>query len=90
MYQSLALLHRKGYEDYLFVPFTDQTNGHSSYGGGRYLDLRMGQINDGQMVLDFNKAYNPFCTYSSAYSCPVPPPENRLSVAVEAGVMSDH
>ncbi|MBO0358296.1 DUF1684 domain-containing protein [Hymenobacter sp. BT186] len=90
VYQSQDLLRRKGYEDYLFVPFTDLTNGRSSYGGGRYLDLRMGQIQNGQVVLDFNRAYNPFCAYSSAYSCPVPPPENRLPVAVEAGVMSDH
>ena len=90
VYQSLDLLHRKGYEDYLFVPFTDLTNGHTSYGGGRYLDLRMGQIKNGQLVLDFNRAYNPFCAYSTAYSCPVPPPENRLTVAIEAGVMSDH
>ncbi|WP_051167046.1 DUF1684 domain-containing protein [Hymenobacter norwichensis] len=90
VYQSLDLLRRKEYQDYLFVPFTDLTNGRSSYGGGRYLDLRLGQIKDGQLVLDFNRAYNPFCAYSSAYSCPVPPPENRLPVAIEAGVMSDH
>lgn len=90
VFQSLDLQSKKGYEDYLFVPFTDQTNGHTSYGGGRYLDLRMGQIKKDQLVLDFNRAYNPFCAYSAAYSCPVPPAENRLSVAIEAGVMSDH
>jgi uncharacterized protein (DUF1684 family) len=90
VYQSQDLLHRQGYEDYLFVPFTDLTNGHTSYGGGRYLDLRMGQIKGGQVALDFNRAYNPFCAYSSGYSCPVPPPENRLPVAIEAGVMSNH
>jgi uncharacterized protein (DUF1684 family) len=90
VYQSLDLQRRKGYEDYLFVPFTDQSNGHTSYGGGRYLDLRRGQIKEGQLALDFNRAYNPFCAYSAAYSCPVPPAENRLSVAIEAGVRSDH
>lgn len=90
VYQSLDLQRTKGYEDYLFIPFTDQTNGHTSYGGGRYIDLRMAQIKNGQLVLDFNRAYNPFCAYSSAYSCPVPPVENRLQVAIEAGVMSDH
>jgi len=90
VYQSLDLLRTKEYKDYLIVPFTDQTNGHSSYGGGRYIDLRVGQIKNGQLALDFNCAYNPFCAYSSAYSCPIPPAENRLQVAIEAGVKSDH
>jgi uncharacterized protein (DUF1684 family) len=90
IYQSLDLIQKEGYQDYLFVPFTDRTNGHSSYGGGRYLDLRLGQIQNGQVVLDFNRAYNPFCAYGGQYSCPVPPAENRLPVAIKAGVMSDH
>jgi uncharacterized protein (DUF1684 family) len=90
VFQSLDLQQRQGYQDYLFVPFTDRTNGHSSYGGGRYLDLRTGQLKNGQLLLDFNRAYNPFCAYSSQYSCPVPPAENRLTVAIKAGVMSDH
>jgi uncharacterized protein (DUF1684 family) len=90
VYQSLDLLQKSGYQDYLFVPFTDQTNGLTSYGGGRYLDLRLGQIQQGHIVLNFNQAYNPFCAYSPQYSCPVPPSENRLPVAVNAGVMSDH
>lgn len=90
VYQSLDLLHRAGFADYLFVPFTDRTNGHGSYGGGRYLDLRQGQIRDGQLVLDFNRAYNPYCAYGRLFSCPVPPAENRLAVEVKAGVMSNH
>ncbi|QIL76720.1 DUF1684 domain-containing protein [Hymenobacter sp. HDW8] len=90
IYQSLDLLQKEGYQDYLFVPFTDRTNGHSSYGGGRYLDLHLGQIQNGKVVLDFNRAYNPFCAYGGQYSCPVPPVENRLPVAIKAGVMSDH
>ena len=90
VYQSLALLQSKEYHDYLFVPFTDRTNGHGSYGGGRYIDLRRGQIRGGQVLLDFNRAYNPYCAYQTGYSCPVPPPENRLTVEVRAGVMSDH
>jgi uncharacterized protein (DUF1684 family) len=90
VYQSLDLKQKTGFEDYLFIPFTDLTNGHTSYGGGRYLDMRLGQIWQGQAVVDFNQAYNPFCAYSPLYSCPVPPAENRLSVAVKAGVMSDH
>lgn len=90
VYQSLDLKQKPGFQDYLFIPFTDQTNGHTSYGGGRYLDMRLGQIRGGYAVLDFNQAYNPFCAYSPVYSCPVPPIENRLPVAIQAGVMSDH
>ena len=90
VYQSADLLKRPGFEDYLFVPFTDLTNGHGSYGGGRYLDLRRGQIRDGKLVLDFNRAYNPYCAYGGLYSCPVPPAENRLPVSIAAGVMHDH
>ncbi|WP_019946478.1 DUF1684 domain-containing protein [Hymenobacter aerophilus] len=90
VYQNLALLNKPAYRDYLFVPFTDRTNGRGSYGGGRYLDLRRGQIRDGQVVLDFNKAYNPSCAYAPGYACPVPPPENRLATAVEAGVRHAH
>lgn len=90
VYQRLDLRQKPGYQDYLFIPFTDRTNGHGSYGGGRYLDMRQGQIQNGCAVLDFNQAYNPFCAYSPLYSCPVPPPENRLPVALQAGVMSEH
>ena len=90
VYQSLALMNTKEYADYLFVPFTDLTNGHQSYGGGRYLDLRHGQIQAGKVQLDFNRAYNPYCAYVTGFSCPVPPTENRLPVAILAGVMSGH
>ncbi|MCC3151908.1 DUF1684 domain-containing protein [Hymenobacter sp. BT770] len=90
VYQSVDLLKRPGLEDYLFVPFTDLTNGHGSYGGGRYLDLRLPPAGATTMVLDFNRAYNPSCAYQHGYSCPVPPAENRLPVAIPAGVRSDH
>ncbi|WP_035564834.1 DUF1684 domain-containing protein [Hymenobacter sp. IS2118] len=90
VYQSADLLKRPGLEDYLFVPFTDHTNGHGSYGGGRYLDLRIPPKGTTVMQLDFNRAYNPSCAYNHGYSCPVPPAENRLSVAIPAGVRSDH
>jgi uncharacterized protein (DUF1684 family) len=67
----------------LFVPFRDLTNGTETYQGGRYLDLdrTATDIYD----LDFNKAYHPFCYYNSSYDCPIPPPENRLGVAIRAG-----
>ena len=69
--------------DRLFVPFTDQTSGRESYGGGRYLDLD--KSTTGIYIVDFNTAYNPYCAYNSTYDCPVPPPENRLAIAVRAG-----
>lgn len=90
VYQSQSLLTKPGFADYLFIPFTDLTNGHGSYGGGRYLDLRMPPPGVSTMLLDFNCAYNPSCAYNLGYSCPVPPAENRLPVAVPAGVRSDH
>ncbi|MEO8148169.1 MAG: DUF1684 domain-containing protein [Bacteroidia bacterium] len=85
IYQSVSLMNIDEYKDYLFIPFTDKTNGNTTYGGGRYLDFRTGDIKNYQMILDFNKAYNPYCAYSAGYSCPKPPSENALSVKVNAG-----
>jgi uncharacterized protein (DUF1684 family) len=85
LYKSLALSKNPLYSDYLFLPFTDDTNGTTTYGGGRYIDLRTGDIKNGSIVIDFNKAYNPYCAFSSGYACPKPPDENRLSISVEAG-----
>lgn len=67
----------------LFVPFADATSGNETYGSGRYLDLEVGP--DGSVVIDFNLAYHPYCAYSSAYSCPLTPDENRLAVPILAG-----
>ncbi len=67
----------------LFVPFRDATSGGETYGGGRYLDLPVAPL--GRYTLDFNRAYHPYCVYSDAYSCPLPPAENTLSLAVHAG-----
>lgn len=72
------------YADYLFCPFTDWTSGDGSYGGGRYLDLRIPEGD--QLVLDFNKSYNPYCAYNERYSCPIPPRENDLPLRIEAGI----
>ncbi|MFD0794884.1 DUF1684 domain-containing protein [Mucilaginibacter litoreus] len=85
IYRSLALAKKPGLEDYLFLPFTDETNGNETYGGGRYLDLRATQIKDGKLEIDFNKAYNPYCAYSDGYQCPMPPPENDVPMKIEAG-----
>lgn len=85
VYENLRLKGQPGYEDYLFLPFTDATNGAETYGGGRYLNLR--KPPEGQLLLiDFNKAYNPYCAYNERYSCPIPPAENRVEIAIEAGV----
>ena len=84
IYQNEKLLLTPDYEDYLFLPFTDLTNGDSSYGGGRYIDLRLPKGNS--IVIDFNQAYNPYCAYNAKYSCPVPPKSNHLDTAISAGV----
>ncbi|SDL43723.1 hypothetical protein SAMN04488034_10495 [Salinimicrobium catena] len=75
---------KKGYEDYLFLPFTDLTNGETTYSGGRYLDMMLPKSSE--VLLDFNKAYNPYCAYSGDYSCPLVPQENHLAVEIPAGV----
>ncbi|MCF6361117.1 MAG: DUF1684 domain-containing protein [Cyclobacteriaceae bacterium] len=70
----------------LFIPFLDKTSGEATYGGGRYLDVQPAQR--GKILLDFNKAYNPYCAYMEGYTCPFPPKENRLAVAIVAGEKS--
>ena len=83
VYQNPEISKRPGYEDYLFIPFTDETNGNETYEVGRYLELR---IPPGDEVdLDFNLCYNPYCSYSPNYSCPIPPKANHLSIEVKAG-----
>lgn len=73
-------------EDRLWVPFRDETNGEETYGAGRYLDLESGARTDGgSWILDFNRAYSPFCAYNDAYECPLVPMENWLDVRIEAG-----
>ncbi|WP_446051307.1 DUF1684 domain-containing protein [Zobellia laminariae] len=84
IYQSHRLRQTEEYKDYLFLPFTDLTNGEETYGGGRYIDLR---IPDSDSIeVDFNKAYNPYCAYNNYSSCPIPPKENNLDIKIEAGV----
>lgn len=67
----------------LFVPFLDATAGKETYSGGRYLDFA--ENTSGMYDLDFNLAYNPYCAYGGDFSCPVPPEENRMPVAIHAG-----
>lgn len=84
IYQNHELRETEKYKDYLFLPFKDKTNGDTSYGGGRYVELRIPAGDT--IVIDFNKAYNPYCAYNSRYSCPIPPKENRIPLAIPAGV----
>ncbi len=87
--QQLTLyLKATGTDSTLFIPFTDLTNGRETYGGGRYLDAPIPKLNVAELKLDFNAAYNPFCAYNNAYSCPVPPADNRLKIGIPAGEKS--
>ena len=85
IYQSKSLLQKKEYRDHLFLPFTDATNYTQTFGGGRYIDFILDDIKEGILVLDFNKCYNPYCAYAGGFNCPIPPKENRLDIAIQAG-----
>jgi uncharacterized protein (DUF1684 family) len=86
LYQSQSLLQNEEYRNYLFLPFTDLTTGKECYESGRYIDLKTEDIKNGQVLIDFNKAYNPYCAYvSGIYNCPIPPRENQLPIAIRAG-----
>ena len=86
IYQSQDLITTSKYRDHLFIPFTDATSGEETYESGRYLDLEIKDIKNDKVLIDFNKAYNPYCAYvSGKFNCPIPPAENRLAVAIPAG-----
>ena len=87
--RRLAIYWLAGYGGGIFVPFRDATSGRETYGGGRYLwdsvkgaDLGSG---DGRLVIDFNYAYHPSCTYDARWSCPLAPLENHLDVPIRVG-----
>lgn len=84
IYQNIELIKTEGYEDYLFLPFSDETNGVETYGGGRYIDAAIPEGDS--LTIDFNKAYNPYCAYNEKYSCPIVPRQNYLNTRIEAGV----
>ena len=87
--RELELYWLDAYGGGIFLPFGDETNGHATYGAGRYLlDTVKGADLGGQgdrLVLDFNFAFNPSCAYDETWACPLSPPANRLPVRVEAG-----
>lgn len=84
IYQNQELMLEEKYRDYLFLPFTDMTNDEETYGGGRYIDLSI--PNTDFIMIDFNKAYNPYCTYNKKYSCPIVPQVNDLATKILAGI----
>lgn len=84
-YQLSMLLESEEHKDNFFIPFLDAGSGASHYGGGRYLDFKTGDIDNKTLVIDFNKAYNPYCAFASGYSCPIPPRENVVNTLVKAG-----
>jgi len=88
VYQNIELSKKEGYEDYLFLPFSDLTCGKESYIGGRYIDMRIPKTKT--VTVDFNKAYNPYCAYNHKYSCPIVPLENDLAIEILAGVKKFH
>ena len=79
-------------EERLFIPFKDTTSGKETYGAGRYIDLELERdcTPEGRGILDFNKAYNPWCAYSKNYVCPFVPPENWFKEAIRAGEKRYH
>ena len=83
--QRLVLLKSENYwnEDWLFLPFYDETSTHESYGGGRYLEITY--TGGSVATIDFNLCYNPYCAYTDTYRCPFPPRENQVTVRVTAG-----
>ena len=86
IYQSQNLMNTTEYKNHLFLPFSDLTSGEETYAAGRYIDLDIQDIKNNKALIDFNKAYNPYCAYvSGKYNCPIPPKENQLPVAIPAG-----
>lgn len=83
--QKCALKLFKTPEGNLFLPFRDLTTNKETYGSGRYLDLSIDAIKDQHIDVDFNLAYQPYCTYNHTFTCPVPPAENFLNVTIKAG-----
>jgi uncharacterized protein (DUF1684 family) len=89
--RRLEVYWMEGYAGGLFLPFRDATNGHDTYGAGRYLldaaksaDLG-GDAVAGTLILDFNFAFQPSCAHDPNWACPLAPPANRLDIAVRAG-----
>ncbi|MHA2029104.1 MAG: DUF1684 domain-containing protein [Candidatus Kariarchaeaceae archaeon] len=84
---SIHVYQQADNPDYYFIPFRDSTSGNETYGAGRYMDIER----DGNLfILDFNSAYSPYCAYNENFSCPLPPFENHLKLAILAGEKDFH
>ncbi len=88
LYRNIELSKKAGFEDYLFLSFSDLSCGKQTYIGGRYIDMRIPKGNTA--IIDFNKAYNPYCAYNHKYSCPIVPLDNDLDIEILAGVKKFH
>ena len=87
LYQSQDDLEDENLKDYLFLPFTDNTSGDESYGGGRYMDVMLSDITKkDSIILNFNNTYNPYCAYNPLFSCPLTPRKNHIDLAITAGI----
>ena len=84
VYENLEYVGIEEYKNYLFLPYLDMTNGFETYGGGRYINLSLEKADE--IIVDFNKSFNPPCVYDPNYSCPIVPRENLLPIRIEAGV----
>ena len=80
----------KGGQEYYSIWFTDKTTGKETYGVGRYLDFELKPDTNYIYTIDFNLAYNPYCSYSAKYSCAVPTKEDHIDMAIEAGEKNFH
>jgi uncharacterized protein (DUF1684 family) len=86
--RELGLTVFRSLDGGFFLPFTDAGRGSETYGAGRYIEPE--PADGGRLHIDFNQAYNPYCAYNDAWSCPIPPAENHLPVHVRAGEMAFH
>lgn len=86
LYQNQRYMSSPSYNNELFLPFNDLSNGKESYGGGRYMNVKIPEEGADTLILDFNQTYNPYCAYNKKYSCPIPPRENNLDIEIPAGI----
>lgn len=87
--KTFKLVAIKEGEGDMWIIFNDRTNGHGTYGAGRFLHSD-GMPRNGYLTLDFNKAYNPPCAFTDFATCPLPPPRNRMDIEVTAGELAYH
>ena len=77
-------------DEYNSIWFTDKTTGKETYGVGRYLDFELNDDPDFIYKIDFNRAFNPYCSYSALFTCPIPREEDHIDIEIEAGEKNFH